>query len=335
MDVNEKDWERLVTYFSGNASDEEMRDVEAWTSESRQNRRYFDEVREVWCATELANKSDRFQPGPAWRTFSRWFDLQKKHENAIRFRQTLWGITRYAAMVLLTLAVSWFLFHQNSKEDFTGFVVEVPYGQRSNVVLPDGTRVALNSGTTFRVIHLSDTERRVHLSGEGFFNVAHDSRNPFVVETQNFDIRVLGTSFNIKTYKDDNLASAYLVEGSVQIEMPGMNAVKILPGDKVEFLGQGQLKTIKGLDERAILSWQEGRYIFRQEKLADIARTLERAYDIRVEFETEQVKEERYTGSLDVNEHVTDVMNRLVITSGFPLRYRLSNRVLTISADYR
>lgn len=334
MEVKERDWDRLVSYFSGNASTEEMREVEIWASQSRQNRRCFDEVREVWSATELAKKSDRFQSELAWLNFSRWFDLQKKHENTVRFRQILWGISRYAAVALLTIAVSWFLFHQKSTEVVTGFFVEVPYGQRSNVVLPDGSRVALNSGSSLRVVHLSDNERRVYLSGEGFFNVVHDSKKPFVVETESFDIKVLGTSFNIKKYLDEDVASAYLVEGSVQIEMPGMEPVRISPGDKVELVGHGQLKTIRGIDERVILSWQEGRYIFRQEKLADIARTLERAFNIRVQFENEKVMEERYTGSLDVNEHVADVMNRLVITSGFPLKYRLSNRVLTISADY-
>lgn len=334
INFEQHNWDRLVDYFRGEVSDNKREEVEAWRSQSPFNRRVFDEFSRVWDALESARTSDRFPSGKAWQHFNRWYDREEAAEKNRRTRKRFLVFTRYAAAVLIAVLVTWGVPRLlNTAETYSPLTVEVPNSQRSTITLFDGTVVTLNSGSQLQYLPGFNKQRRVKLDGEAFFSVTKDNSRPFVVETKDFKVKVLGTEFNVKNYASDQWAETSLLEGSVELIFPQNKKMKLEPGQKlrVNDSGKGKLERIKHPDR--LTAWRDGKYYFEGETLFAISQILERAFDVRIVFEDESIKGEKYTGSLDVDEHVRDVMDRLALTSSFPLKYKIEARRVTVSKE--
>ncbi len=326
-------WDKLIQYFRGELSDVEKDEVEAWRSQSPFNRRVFDEFSRVWKALEMARSSGRFPSGKSWHRFSRWYDRQQQIERMRRTRQRWLVFSRYAAAVVVAALITWGVPRVlESSRELSPLVVEVPNSQRSTITLFDGSTVTLNSGSQLEYLPGFKKERRVKLNGEAWFSVTKDASHPFLVETKDFTVKVLGTEFNVKNYASDEWAETSLLEGSVELIFPQTKNLTLKTGERVRVnrSGKGNLEKIEHPDR--ITAWREGKYYFEGETLFGISQILERAFDVKIVFEDEHMKNEKYTGSLDVDEHVRDVMHRLALTSSFPLNYEIEgDKVLLFS----
>lgn len=171
--------------------------------------------------------------------------------------------------------------------------VIVPKGGEYQLVLSDGTLVYLNSMTKVRFPeHFSEKCREVEVCGEAFFEVAKDKHVPFIVKTGAYDITVLGTRFNVTAYADDNLSMTTLVEGVVAISGEGVGTARTLRPNEQFVLdrvsGNADVKTV---DVNYFTAWKDGMFRFRDVRLEEIMRVVERWYDMTVVYEDESVKD--------------------------------------------
>ena len=205
----------------------------------------------------------------------------------------------------------------------------VPKGGEYMVRLPDGSQVWLNSETTIRFpVRFAAGKREVQLCGEAFFKVCRDTTAPFQVSTENGEITVLGTSFNVSTYREDNYWQITLVEGSVRIAEQGRTVV-LKPSEQYT-VGRcsGQRKVV-AVDAGLYTSWVDGKFYFKAYTFEEIVKKLERWYDFTMVYQDEEVKQMRFTGSINKHSPVTEVLRFLEMTTG--IRFKVEGKQIIVS----
>lgn len=207
--------------------------------------------------------------------------------------------------------------------------VNVPYGGTYTVELCDGTKVYLNSGTTLEFPSRFDGKvRSVILKGEAYFDVARNVSKPFVVEVDEMKVKVLGTSFNVKSYVDEPGVYTTLVEGSVAILRDGQPKKKIKPGEQACYnKGVGTL-SIAEVDVKEFTSWKDGVFYFKDIALEEILRIVSRWYDLEVFYMNQGAKSVIYSGKLPMYSSVEDVLRKFEISGD--VRFELKGRTLTV-----
>lgn len=194
--------------------------------------------------------------------------------------------------------------------------IMVPNGKRSYLVLTDGTRLSINSGS--RVAYpavFDDDKREIFVQGEVYLQVARDARRPFYVKTDGFDVRVLGTSFNVCAYKDDAEASIVLVEGAVEMISSKKETVKITPGQKLSIGNDGL--SISEVDVNEYILWKDNiLYLGNYKSCGEILTRLARQYDVVIEYDS-RLENTYIGGKLDVCERIEDVLDILSVSGRF------------------
>jgi ferric-dicitrate binding protein FerR (iron transport regulator) len=201
-----------------------------------------------------------------------------------------------------------------------------PAGQRARITLPDGSTVWLNAGSTLRYPSVFNGERRVDLTGEAFFEVAHDPGKPFVVSTARLEITALGTQFNVFSYPGAACASASLVEGSVKVHMQGQRNDTELKPNQALVCANGQLY-LEEVDKDQLL-WKEGIYTFKEQSLEEIIGKLELYYDVDIEVTNPQILRYRYTGKFRQRDGAMEILRIIRKIHHFKIhRDEASNRI--------
>ena len=199
--------------------------------------------------------------------------------------------------------------------------LEIPRGGEFCLTLSDGTRVWLNSETSIQYpVAFGAKERRVFVQGEAYFEVAKDANKPFTVQFMSSSVTVLGTSFNIRAYPEEKRSQTTLAEGSVRIYSPG-SSMLLKPGEQAEVSALSGEMVKQEVEVKNFTSWKDGRFVFEQQPLEDIMRTLERWYDIRVIFKDEGAKRISLSGNMKRYGDFSQVMKMLQMTGdvGFEL----------------
>lgn len=204
----------------------------------------------------------------------------------------------------------------------------IPKGGEYQVVLADGTKVWLNSAS--RLIYpqsFMGKERRVVLSGEAFFDVAHDAERPFIVETSRMNVKVLGTRFNVNDYDDNEEVSTTLVNGSVEIVSGGQQAFRLVPGEQA--YGKENELEKREVNVRLYTSWIDGKFLFNNTELEEIAKQISRWYDVEIFFSSENVKKVRFTGAIVKFKPLDDLVRMIESTS--QVRFSVKGKTIVIS----
>ena len=204
----------------------------------------------------------------------------------------------------------------------------IPKGGEYQVVLADGTKVWLNSAS--RLIYpqsFMGKERRVVLSGEAFFDVAHDAERPFIVETSRMNVKVLGTRFNVNDYDDNEEVSTTLVNGSVEIFSGGQQAFRLVPGEQA--YGKENELEKREVNVRLYTSWIDGKFLFNNTELEEIAKQISRWYDVEIFFSNESVKKVRFTGAIVKFKPLDDLVRMIESTS--QVRFSVKGKTIVIS----
>jgi transmembrane sensor len=215
-----------------------------------------------------------------------------------RFLQTVWFRAAVILIAIISGAFLNFLINGTSvSNQYTE--ITVPPGQMTQIRLPDGSKVLLNSGSVFKYSsEFNHSKREVYIDGQAFLEVAKNKNKPFEVNTNKFSVQVLGTIFNISAYSDENTADVTLVEGSVQIRSENNHKLdRIVPGQSASLI-DGNLKEINDINTEFFTSWKDGKIIFRKEPLEEIAKKLERWYNVEIRFEDDELKKLVYSGTL-------------------------------------
>ena len=207
--------------------------------------------------------------------------------------------------------------------------ISVPNGKRFELILSDGTSVQLNSGTSlkFPIQFIKGESRQVFLDGEAYFDVTKDPKHPFLVRSGDMNIKVLGTKFNVTSYKKDNKTYTVLVEGKVAAS-DDLNKEEVIlkPGERVYFQGK-ELKT-EPVNVRKYIAWVSGELMFTDDSFAVIANKLERKYNVRIINHYEELNDIVITATFK-EENIEQVLK--IFQTYKPFNYTINNRVITIT----
>ena len=208
-------------------------------------------------------------------------------------------------------------------------VLAVPAGGEFFYVLPDSTRVWINSDSELRFpTNFVDGVRRVELRGEAFFDVAHDRRSPFVVTLSGGDITVYGTRFNVTDYKETGL-SAVLVEGSIGFRSLHGDTVRLIPSERMVYGGDETGISVEKVDTELYTAWIDHRFVFRGQTLEEIMSTLARWYDFDIVFADEEARTIRLSGRLNRYDDIRVLLRTYEEVAG--VHFNIRGREIVIS----
>ena len=193
----------------------------------------------------------------------------------------------------------------------------VPTGGEYNLILSDGTRVYLNAESVITFPkHFTGERREVTLEGEAYFHVTASKEHPFIVKTKDMDVMVTGTEFNVKAYSDEMNVQTTLLQGVVTVfsGLEKKEKMEIKPNQQAEWCRRSVKMRVREVDPDLFMAWKNGRFIFRQDRLGDIMRTLARWYGVEVVYLDESVKSMLFAGKLDRSEEITPILDVLRTT---------------------
>ncbi|MDO8991963.1 MAG: FecR domain-containing protein, partial [Daejeonella sp.] len=200
---------------------------------------------------------------------------------------------------------------KNSSQSLSYNIIETPPGGQYQVVLPDGSKVWLNSASSLRYpVRFSGNERKVEISGEAYFEVAHNSKMPFRVINRSQIVEVLGTHFNIMAYPDESSTNTTLLEGSVRIIKENKSKV-ISPGQQTR-VKNGDID-VASVDVTQVTAWKEGYFMFKNEDIQSIMRQISRWYNLEVKYEG-PIPEKVFGGKISRTRNVSEVLEILEST---------------------
>ena len=259
---------------------------------------------------------------------------------------------RLAAIILLFISVSTIIYFTVTRPKTSEIVafneIIVPLGEKSQIILADGTHIWINSSSKLRYpVTFNKSERTVYLEGEAFFEVTKNEIQPFVVNTPDLKVKVLGTSFNVKNYPGDRNAVTTVVKGLVSVESKKEKSESVLlnPNENlvlntlsipeevqntkvVEKENNIEPKRIhpivnKKVNVEAITSWKDQMLVFSDEPLEEVALKMERWYNVKIYILDQDLKKERYRGKFVNNETIYQVFEAIKFTT--PIRYKSKN----------
>ena len=209
-------------------------------------------------------------------------------------------------------------------------VLRIPKGGEFKLQLADGTRVYLNSATDLRYpVAFTGPERRVYLKGEAYFEVAKDVEHPFIVVTDDVQVRVYGTSFNVNTLGADGVRTV-LVEGKVGIRGQDLDREYVLKPNELAFYDRNSRDmNIETVDPDLYTLWRKGIFVFERETLENIMNTLSLWYDMEVFFQSESAKQLHFSGHMKRYEQIEDILHAITDATG--VVFTINDRTVCVS----
>ena len=315
----------LYRYLVRRTSGAEDREVYAWLEASEKNRSLFFEVAAVWSAHRtLISPATGERCDAMLRRLNARIDADDAMQRPARFAWRRWmSAAAAAAVVVIAVAAAWLAgLRLPEAGRFQSYANHT--GDVAVLHLEDGTQVWLQDGTELRyAVGKGDGERIVRLDGEAYFEVEHDARRPFVVVTGQVVSTVLGTTFNVHAYSEDENYQITLATGSLLVDGgPESRSVRLRPGEQGFFERTSGLLSLRRVNVEQVLSWQEDRLYFRAEPLASIARSLERQFNVDITIPDERLRRICFTGEFVDGENIHEIMRIISADSRILCRSR-------------
>lgn len=347
-------WELLDKYFKKQITNSEQHLLENWIADSEEHALLFKEID--------ANIKAGFPfPGNFNEdTFQTWSELKEDYKIPRYFSMPLKKLYRLAAAIMIPLLLmgglgGFFITKSYIKNDTNNALTTIysPGGQKTKVILPDKSIVWLNARTTLKYASaFNEKQRNVYIDGEAFFDVTHDKNRPFIVQTSTINIKVYGTTFNVKAYKEDNITEATLVKGKISIEGLSVsgedgNEIIIHPNETFSYVKDKAafekaklpesttqdkivskrvepiIQIAQKVDVALIVAWKDGKLCFKDENFATLAYKLEQWYNVKIHFEDTEVQEIKYTGNFE-KENINQVLKYLQMLTPFEYDMKLN-----------
>lgn len=274
----------LYKFFEGNASFEEEAVVKQWMEESAENRLAFLKERKLFDAMLLLGNEEIIKNG--------------KKRFSINLSSLRTELIKIAAVVTIALGGSYFYYQSSLEKELMAMqTITVPAGQRINITLADGTNVWLNARTSLSYpVKFSKNNRQVILDGEAYFDVTKDKSKPFIVQTDNYSVEVLGTQFDVNAYSETGEFETTLMSGSVRVTSASDTTQKITlkPNNKV-YLRDGKLH-VTAVDDYSPYRWKDGLMCFKNETFTSIMKDFEKYYGLTIQVKNKNVFKYVYTG---------------------------------------
>ncbi|MDR1098626.1 MAG: FecR domain-containing protein [Tannerella sp.] len=243
------------------------------------------------------------------------------------------SLIRAAAIFLLPLlgAFTTYLYMHKKEADKIEWTESfAAAGQRKEITLSDGSTVWLNSGSI--LIHAKEfngKERSLYLNGEAIFEVAKNPGKPFIVKTNHINIEATGTIFNVEAYSDSEYTVATLKEGGIKVDMTEHESMTLLPDQQVRYHNSTGTAVREIVDADKVLQWKHGYITFQKASFDYIIQTLERKFDVRINYEANKFAEHSFNMKIYPGEdiyHILDIMKEMIPD----LRHKTENNIIYI-----
>lgn len=323
----------MVGYFSDNLSAEEVAELVLWRDANEANSRLFRQLHTIWMSIPNMEQLAKYDKVLAYKKFMERVHAHQRQ----RLRRRVMYMMRYAAILLVTVGVFSYLFYIKGQDmvesRFADISVEAPLGSTTRMTLPDGTQVWLNAGSRITYSQgFGVLDRNVKLVGEGYFEVAHNEKLPFHVNSSALKLRVLGTKFDFRDYPDDPNAMVTLVEGRVALGSHTDSAdreYQLQPNECAVFEKGSKNMTIQSSVAQASRQWTQGVLMFHDITLREIAITLSRSYHQRIVIADRQLATLSFYATFNRDEQtLTQILDALSATGR--IRYKLQGKTYII-----
>lgn len=314
---NEPDETVLLKYISETASKEERIRVDDWLRDDEDRENVLLQLAAIDHALRTKERIASRNP----------LDAFSKVKRRIKLSQRKYWIDRaylaaacFLGVLILSTAISYWT--QKGIGGETQIVtVQANAGMRTHFNLPDGTVAYLNSGSVLSYpLHYDKKERRVTLTGEAYFKVTHNPEQPFIVSVANdrMRVKVLGTEFNLQSYKNENIVQTTLVSGSVNIEAVRkgdiVSNIKLKPSERAVYDISSGSVSIASVNTEYDTAWKEGRLMFKDMPIPQVLKKLSYFYNVRFDVKDSVINTYRFTGTFE-NKLLSQILDYLKISS--------------------
>lgn len=327
-------WNLIGKKFDSGLTPAEEQMLFEWLNSSATNKQVYAQLKELWY-----HKQDQTNSSQAIAAYDKLINRIKFSEvTHSRVQNTSFRIkefARYAAIFIFLVSFGYLLYYfVNTKfVDIQYCTISVPKGNKSEVVLPDGSKIWLNNNSKLIYPKKFDTDqRKVELIGEAYFEIQHNASVPFIVQTSDVSIKVLGTKFNVSAYPNDKLIETTLVSGKVVVQSnENPKLVKtILPGEKLAFDKVNNQMSESQVDTKFYTYWMKGQFVFKDEKFEELAKKIERIYNVEIIFADPSLKEKTYTGDFRIDDNIYTVLEILKQSTTVPIEFTTERNLITV-----
>lgn len=310
----------LLQYVEGGLKEEERREVEEWISHSKENRLLAEDYFYLSFAVSSLETMMRATPEKALQNINKRILKRTTHQLYPRLQQI-------AAILFLPLLVlsGYLLFHPEEKPHAFYLETRMTPGMIGSTILPDGTKVWLNSTSCLKYPTVfSEGIREVELDGEAYFQVTPDSIRPFIVHTEKSSVTVLGTEFNIDAYSYNNFIAATLVDGSVVFDYKNISdskkSIRMEPGEQIIYDKQTSQTRKNDTYVPKDIAWKDGQIILKETPLSEIMWILTKRFNVEFKIKDPALYQQSFTG-IFTNQQLERVLEHFKISSG--IRYHI------------
>ena len=327
--------ELIANYLTEGLDKNALDELKTWIAASAENQQYFIRQREIWFSAVSREAASVYDKDKAFENFRNRVESQKEIQSTSRRGFSLSALWRYAAVVAIIIAVGCISYWQgevNVKDTFADISVEAPLGSKTKLYLPDGTLVWLNAGSRMTYSQgFGVDNRKVELEGEGYFEVKRNEKIPFFVKTKDLQLQVLGTKFNFRDYPEDHEVVVSLLEGKVGLNnlLREEKEAVLSPDERAVVNKANGLLTVESVTASNASQWTDGYLFFDEELLPDIAKELERSYNVKIHIANDSLKTFRFYGNFVRREqNIQEVLEALASTE--KMQYKIEERNITI-----
>lgn len=322
--------EKLISFIRSNQSIDHYPEVLEWINATEENKDEYIRFKNLWALTQQGNDMPEAKIKEA---------LVKIRKINNPMKQSLWRLNflKYAAIVIFSLLGGYFINTLDFNNGIAMNEVSVPKGNRTSVTLPDGTKAWLSNGT--KLIYpakFNGKTRDVKLEGEGFFEVTHDKAHPFIVKIGDNRIKVLGTKFAATAYPNDKFIKTDLISGQVQLDVKegktsgNYHSYLMKPSQSIVFDKSSGNITESKISDGFYNYWINGVYQFKDESFEELAKKIERIYNVEVIFKEESLKKSLFSGSLSIDDNIYTLMKVFESATGEPFIYTQNGNQINI-----
>lgn len=318
MNIQPHEYKPIVMrYFNGEATHEEEAMIDAFIKQGEEQASLFNQWMEEWEASIFSTPAPAVDQ--AWQRLQDTIDHADEEETSPahtgRTVHMQWWHKAVAAAAIIVIIGCTAIWSFSGSTATQTYLCSAPAGSKTQVTLPDGSKVWLNGGSSLAYTNqFNDDNRRVELHGEAYFEVQKHQGKPFTVHTQGYDVTVKGTKFNVSAYDDDPISTTTLMEGKVELS-DGKQNLSLVPGDAVQLdkaTGQLQRHATDGFAD----GWRSGRLMYPDITLEQFVRVLSRQYNVNVHLADSHSANMRISVMLQNNETIDEVVSALTRITG-------------------
>lgn len=277
---------------------------------------------------------DKKVPHNLKKVFDRVLIKIEKEESSRKSRSIFKNpLFRYAAILVIGLLAGYFIESQFFKAPPAYYTAHSPRGSVSEMVLPDGSEVYLNSDSRIKYsMDGEDGAREVFLSGEAWFQVEKNPGKDFIVHTPAYDVKVTGTRFNVKAYDSDKETAVTLEDGEVSIAPSATTRLEstfvLKPGEQFVYNQVSNTHSVRQVNTRWITSWKDNKLIFVNMELDELFTILERKYGVEIVVKSKAILDYHYDGTIR-NETILEILE--IIKKTLPINYKIVDQKVEIT----